>query len=110
MKSKSEFSGGEIPKANPSKGIYWREAFRSLRDIVANPNNTARAVDFFYAASPRGFERSFQRFVAEPTSGVGLNVRAGCLRCPSKSCCLCRCQRFVSLQTCASQMWTTSAV
>jgi ubiquinone biosynthesis protein COQ4 len=37
-----------------------------LRTLLADPESTEKAIDFFYAIGRRDFERNFQRFVASP--------------------------------------------
>ncbi len=59
----------------PSIGIHWRVAWESLREIMTNPDDTRRAIDFFYAIGPGAFERNFQRFVAEPAGRALLRER-----------------------------------
>lgn len=51
----------------PSLGIDWPRARRSLRELLDDPEDTARAFDLIYAIGRREFERDFQRFAASPT-------------------------------------------
>ena len=55
----------EIPPP-PPLATHWRRAFRSMRELLDDPDDTAKAIDFFYAIGRREFERSFQRFAASP--------------------------------------------
>lgn len=58
----------EIPKPPPLE-TRWRRAFRSLRELLDDPEDTAKAIDLFYAIGRRDFERTFQRFVSGPYGG-----------------------------------------
>jgi len=55
----------EIPPAE-TRPLRWRRAWRSLRALLREPEDTDRAVDFFYAIGQAEFERNFQRFAADP--------------------------------------------
>lgn len=44
----------------------WGRAYRSMRALLDEPEKTERAMDMFHAADRGGFERQFQRFLAEP--------------------------------------------
>jgi hypothetical protein len=55
----------EIPPA-PPLATRWRRAFRSMRELFADSDDTEKAMDFFYAIGRREFERNFQRFAATP--------------------------------------------
>lgn len=57
--------GFEIPPP-PPLAMHWRRAFRSMRALFADSEDTEKAIDFFYAIGRREFERNFQRFVATP--------------------------------------------
>lgn len=53
-----------IPPPPPRQPTHWRRALAELRALLANPQETERAVSLMYALGTREFERSFQRFVA----------------------------------------------
>jgi len=55
-----------IPDAAPQQPLRWRRAWRSLRALLADSDDTAKAIDFTYAIGQRDFERTFQRFAATP--------------------------------------------
>ena len=64
----------EIPPP-PPLDMRWRRAFRSMRELFDNPDDTEKAMDFFYAVGRREFERSFQRFLASPEGRAVLAER-----------------------------------
>ncbi len=57
----------EIPPALPPQPMRWRRAFRALRALLDEPEETERAIDLVYAIGRRGFERNFARFAASAT-------------------------------------------
>jgi ubiquinone biosynthesis protein COQ4 len=58
----------EIPAPAPSFAkMRWRRAFRALRALIADPDDTAKAIDVTFAIGTRDFERAFQRFVRSPS-------------------------------------------
>jgi ubiquinone biosynthesis protein COQ4 len=48
----------------PPLDMRYRRAWQSMQALFADPDDTEKAVDFFYAIGRREFERSFQRFAA----------------------------------------------
>jgi ubiquinone biosynthesis protein COQ4 len=64
-----------IPPPPPLR-TDWPRAWRSLRALIADSDDTERAMDFEYAAGRRDFERCFQRFVASPGGRSTLAARA----------------------------------
>ena len=46
--------------------IEWRRAWRAMRRLIANPDETDQAFEAIAALSGRDFERLFQRFAAHP--------------------------------------------
>ncbi|HXX48576.1 MAG TPA: Coq4 family protein [Myxococcota bacterium] len=55
----------EIPAAPAGFAqMRWRRAFRALQALLADPDDTAKALDVNLAIGRRDFERSFQRFAA----------------------------------------------
>jgi ubiquinone biosynthesis protein COQ4 len=46
--------------------VHLRRAWRELRALIADPDDTDRAVSLMYAIGRREFERNFQRFAASP--------------------------------------------
>jgi ubiquinone biosynthesis protein COQ4 len=68
-------SGVTIPPPPPGPRMQWRRAWRSLRTLLADPEDTEKAIDFFYAIGRRDFERSFQRFAASPAGSALLAER-----------------------------------
>jgi ubiquinone biosynthesis protein COQ4 len=63
-----------IPPPPPLRND-WPRAWRSLRALLADSDDTERAMDFEYAAGRRDFERCFQRFVASPGGRAALAAR-----------------------------------
>ncbi|MGH7287654.1 MAG: Coq4 family protein [Myxococcota bacterium] len=56
----------EIPPSPPPQPTQWRRAFRELRALIANPDETDHAIHLIYALGRQEFERNFQRFAASP--------------------------------------------
>lgn len=54
----------EIPPPPPLARGQWLRALRSLRKLLADPDDTEKAIEVIYALGRRSFERSFQRFAA----------------------------------------------
>jgi ubiquinone biosynthesis protein COQ4 len=46
--------------------LRWARAFRSLRALLTDPDDTAKAIEVNLSIGARDFERSFQRFAATP--------------------------------------------
>jgi ubiquinone biosynthesis protein COQ4 len=55
-----------IPAPPPRQRRRWRTAWRALRALLADPDDTAKAIELTYAIGRDDFERSFQRFAASP--------------------------------------------
>lgn len=55
----------EVPPP-PPLATHWRRAFRALRALLDDPDDTAKAIDLTFAIGRRDFERTFQRFLAGP--------------------------------------------
>jgi ubiquinone biosynthesis protein COQ4 len=64
-----------IPDASPQQPFRWRRAWRSLRALLADSDDTAKAIDFSYAIGQADFERTFQRFAATPCGRRLLETR-----------------------------------
>lgn len=64
----------DIPPAPPLE-MHWRRALCSMRELFADPDDTEKAIDFFYAIGRREFERNFQHFVASPAGRALLAER-----------------------------------
>ncbi|HXZ85695.1 MAG TPA: Coq4 family protein [Myxococcota bacterium] len=86
----------EIPAAPAGVAqMHWGRAFRALQALLADPDDTAKALDVNLAIGRRDFERSFQRFVASaqgrallaerPSLAAALSDRAGLERMPAES-------------------------
>jgi len=56
--------------------MRWLRALRALRELLATPDDTQKAMDLHLAIGARDFERSFQRFIADPTGRRLLEARA----------------------------------
>lgn len=56
----------QIPDPPPREPLQWRRAWRSLRTLLADSDDTEKAIDLTYAIGRNDFERSFQRFAASP--------------------------------------------
>jgi ubiquinone biosynthesis protein COQ4 len=50
----------------PLPPLRWRRALRALRELLADPDDTAKAIEVTLAIGARDFERGFQRFAASP--------------------------------------------
>ena len=55
----------------PLPPMRWRRAFRALRALLADPDDTVKAIEVNLAINARSFERSFRRFV-ESSEGRAL--------------------------------------
>src|SRR5215471_13024947 len=69
----------EIPPPPPALPTLWRRALSELRALMANPNDTDRAIHFIYALGTREFERNFQRFAASAGGRALLAARPSLL-------------------------------
>jgi ubiquinone biosynthesis protein COQ4 len=56
----------EVPPPPSPPAIEWRRAWRAMRRLMANPEETDLAFETIAALSGYDFERLFQRFVAHP--------------------------------------------
>ena len=65
----------EIPPPPPRQPVRVRRAWRELRALLANPDDTDRALSFMYALGPAEFERHFQCFAASPGGRALLECR-----------------------------------
>ncbi|MCG8589677.1 MAG: Coq4 family protein [Proteobacteria bacterium] len=63
-----------VPTA-PRPRVRWRSAWRSLRALLNEPEDTARAVDLVLAVGGPAFERSFRRLAACPEGRRLLRAR-----------------------------------
>ena len=68
-----------IPPPPPAQPTRWRRAFAELRALLADPDDTDRAVSLIYALGRREFERSFQRFAASASGRALLEARPSLL-------------------------------
>ena len=61
----------------PVDGSYtrWRSAFRALRALLADPDDTAKAIEVNLALGVRDFERHFRRFARSPEGAALLAER-----------------------------------
>jgi ubiquinone biosynthesis protein COQ4 len=50
----------------PRQPLAWRTALRKLKQLLADPDDTAKAVELFHALGRNQFERAFQRLRADP--------------------------------------------
>lgn len=75
----------EIPPPPPPQPTRWRRAFAELRALLADPEDTDRAVSLIYALGRREFERAFQRFAASPNGRALLEARPSLLAALSDS-------------------------
>ena len=64
-----------IPDPPLRQPLRWRRAWRSLRALLADSDDTAKAIDLTYAIGQGDFERSFQRFAATPCGRRLLETR-----------------------------------
>ena len=55
-----------VPPPPVPPAIEWRRAWRAMRRLMSNPEETEQAFETISALSGRDFERVFQRFVADP--------------------------------------------
>ena len=65
----------EIPPPPPGQRVRWLRAVRSLRELIASPDETDKAMDLTLAIGARDFERHFQRFAACPSGRALLAAR-----------------------------------
>ena len=65
-KSTATVAAFAVPPPPVPPAIEWRRAWRAMRSLVANPDETEQAFETISALSGRDFERLFQRFVADP--------------------------------------------
>jgi ubiquinone biosynthesis protein COQ4 len=58
----------DLPTASPAAGgpFQARRAFRLLREVLRNPENTDKVFEFFKAVGGDDGERHFEKFIAEP--------------------------------------------
>jgi len=68
-----------IPPPPPPQPTRWRRAFAELRALMADADDTDRAVSLMYALGTREFERSFQRFAASANGRALLEARPSLL-------------------------------
>ena len=75
--------------------MHWRRAWRSLRELLREPDDTAKAIEVNFAIGARDFERGFQRFAASqsgaalvadrPSLAAALSDRDALARLPADS-------------------------
>jgi ubiquinone biosynthesis protein COQ4 len=73
----------EIPPPPPRQPLRLRRAFGELRALMADPDDTDRAVSLIYAFGGQEFERNFQRFARSPSGRALLAERPSLLACLS---------------------------
>jgi ubiquinone biosynthesis protein COQ4 len=56
----------DVPPPSAQPRVEWRRAWRAMRRLMTNPEETEMAFETISALSGRDFERLFQRFVAHP--------------------------------------------
>lgn len=66
------------PGAHARLRMRWRRAWRALRELLADPGDTQKAMDLHHAIGGSDFERSFRRFLASPL-GPALLARGDAL-------------------------------
>ena len=59
----------------PLPRLRWRRALRALRALLADPDDTAKAIEVNLAIGARDFERRFQLFAASPEGRALLDER-----------------------------------
>jgi ubiquinone biosynthesis protein COQ4 len=79
----------------PPLAMNYRRALRSMRALLADSDDTEKAIDFFYAIGRREFERNFQRFARtragralleeRPALAAAMSDRAALARMPEGS-------------------------
>ncbi len=55
-----------VPPPPPPIKREWRTAGKLLRELIADPEQTEKAIEVFYALGRDQFERSFQRLLVHP--------------------------------------------
>ncbi len=55
-----------IPDPPPRVKLRWGTALRALRALLADPDDTAKAIELTYAIGRNDFEQNFQRLAASP--------------------------------------------
>jgi len=56
-----------VPPPPPPRPAEWGRALRALRELLANPQDTAKAFEIFAAFGGQDEERTFQRVLVHPT-------------------------------------------
>jgi ubiquinone biosynthesis protein COQ4 len=69
----------EIPAPPPRQPLRWRRAVAELRALLADPDDTDRAISLIYAFGGGEFERNFQYFAASPSGRALLEERPSLL-------------------------------
>lgn len=69
----------EIPSPLPRQPLRLRLALAELRALLADPDDTDRAISLIYAFGGQEFERNFQRFAASPSGRALLTERPSLL-------------------------------
>ena len=79
MNSRATRAIVDVPPPPPRQPVHLRRAWRELRALIADPDDTDRAVSLMYAIGRREFERNFQRFAASTNGRVLLSERPSLL-------------------------------
>jgi hypothetical protein len=56
----------ELPPAPPARPVQWRRAWRTLRELIADPERTEKVFEFLEAVGGDGGERHLQRCLSHP--------------------------------------------
>jgi len=75
MRSRARQATVDIPPPPPRQRVHLRRAWQELRALIADPDDTERAVSLMYAIGRREFERNFQRFAASSNGRALLEQR-----------------------------------
>lgn len=70
----------DIPPPPPRQPVHVRRAWLELRALIADPDDTDRAVSLMYAIGRREFEQNFQRFAGSSAGLALLAERPSLLR------------------------------
>jgi ubiquinone biosynthesis protein COQ4 len=85
----------DLPPLPTQPPVRWRRAWRALRALIADPDDTAKAIDVVYALGRREFDRSLRRLARSsngrrllrerPSLAAMLCDRAALERLPAES-------------------------
>jgi ubiquinone biosynthesis protein COQ4 len=75
MRSRARRATVDVPPPPPRQPVHLRRAWQELRALIADPDDTDRAVSLMYAIGRSEFEANFQRFAANSNGRALLEER-----------------------------------